>query len=168
MKLPDLRYRAWVIGLALTAALPVFAGFTTLGWEFSEFLGLVGTIACLALCGCPVRPRESDPPVLLSLGRHEMLGWVALGAAALHVLAAVLSDHMALEYLKNTSPLYQLTGIAALVVLLVLTVASVAGVRRRVWRSHRDFQATHIIFGCLLAVFLGAHVVTTARYTGGY
>ena len=168
MKLPDPRYRAWAVGLAITAALPLFAGFTALGWEFSELLGLAATIACLALCGCPVRPRESDPPVLLSLGRHEMLGWIALGAAALHVLAAVLSDHMTLEYLKTTSPLYQLTGIAALVVLLVLTLASVAGVRRRLWRSHRDFQATHIIFGCLLAVLLGAHVITTGRYTGGY
>src|SRR6202051_710189 len=168
MKLRDRRYTAWGIGLALTAALPLFAGFTTLGWEFSEFLGLVGTIACLALCGCPVRPRESDPPVLLSLGRHEMLGWVALGAALLHVLLAVVSDHMVIEYLKSTSPLYQLCGIAAIVALLVLTVTSVAGVRRRVWRSHRDFQATHIIFGCLLAVLLGAHVVATGRYTGGY
>jgi predicted CXXCH cytochrome family protein len=168
MKLPDLRYRAWGIGLALTAALPVFAGFTTLGWEISELLGLVGTMACLALCGCPVRPRESEPPVLLSLGRHEMLGWMALGAAVLHVLLALVSDHRVAEYLKPTLPLYQLCGIAAFVVLLVLTVTSVAGVRRRLWRSHRDFQATHIIFGCLLAVLLGAHVITTGRYAGGY
>jgi len=168
MKLPDLRYRAWVIGLALTAALPVFAGFTTLGWEFSEIWGLAGTLACLALCGCPVRPRQSDPPVLLSLGRHEMLGWIALGAAVLHVLLAMASDHAVVEYLKPTSPLYQLTGIAALVVLVILTLTSIAGVRRRVWHSHRDFQATHIIFGCLLTVLLGAHVITTGRYTGGY
>jgi hypothetical protein len=168
VKLPDLRYRAWGIGLALTAALPVFAGFTTLGWEFSEFLGLVATIACLALCGCPVRPRESEPPVLLSLGRHEMLGWVTLGAAVLHVLLALVSDHRVAEYLKPTLPLYQLCGIAAFVVLLVLTVTSVAGVRRRLWRSHRDFQATHIVFGCLLAVLLGAHVIATGRYAGGY
>src|SRR5450631_3146514 len=129
MKLPDLRYRAWGMGLALTAALPVFAGFTTLGWEFSEFWGLAGTNACLALCGYPVRPRESDPPVLLSLGRHELLGWIALGAAMLHLLLAVVSDHMVMEYLKSTSPLYQRTGIAALVVLLGLTVTSVAGAR---------------------------------------
>src|SRR5450631_1432494 len=168
MRLPDLRYRAWGIGLALTAALPVFAGFTTLGWEFSEFWGFAGTIACLALCGCPVRPRESDPPVLLSLGRHELLGWIALGAAMLHVLLAVVSDHMVVEYLKSTSPLYQLTGIAALAVLLVLTFTSATGVRRRIWRSHRDFQAMHIIFGCLLTVLLGTHVITTGRYTGGY
>jgi DMSO/TMAO reductase YedYZ heme-binding membrane subunit len=168
VKLPDPRYAAWGIGLALTAALPMIAGFTTLAWEFSEVCGLAGAIACLALCGCPVRPRESDPSVLLSLGRHEMLGWIALGAAVLHVLLAVASDQKVVEYLKLTAPLYQLMGIAALVVLLLLAVTSVAGVRRRAWHSHRNFQATHIIFACLLAVLLGAHVITTGRYTGGY
>jgi predicted CXXCH cytochrome family protein len=168
MKLTDRRYRALGVGLAVAAALPLFAGFTTLGWESSEILGLAGAIACLALCGCPVRPRDSDPPVLLSLRRHEMLGWTALGAAVLHGLAAVLSDHGAVEYLKPTAPLYQLAGIAALVVLSVLTLTSVAGVRRRIWRSHRNFQATHIIFGCLVAVLLAAHVITSGRYTAGY
>src|SRR5271165_3098852 len=148
MRVPDPRYRAWGVGLAITAALPLFAGFTTPGWELSEFSGLVGTIACLALCGCPVRPRESDPPVLLSLARHEALGWIAVGAAALHAVLAGVSDHMVAEYLKPTSPPYQLAGIAAFLVLLMLTVASIAGVRRRMWRSHRDFQAMHIIFGC--------------------
>lgn len=165
---PDPRYRAWGIGWVITAALPLFSGFTTLGWEISELLGFVGTIACLALCGCPVRPRESDPSVLLSLARHETLGWIALGAAALHAVLAGVSDHMVAEYLKPTSPPYQLTGIAAFLVLLVLTIASVADVRRRMWRSHRDFQATHIILGCLLAVLLGAHVIATGRYAGGY
>jgi hypothetical protein len=159
---------AWGIGLAVTAALPVFAGFTTLGWEFSEIWGLAGTIACLALCGCPVRPRDSTPSVLLSVGRHEILAWIALGAAALHILLAVVTDHTVVDYLKLTSPLYQLAGIAAFVVLLVLAVTSVASLRRRLWRSHRDFQATHIVFGCLLIALLGAHVVTTGRYTGGY
>jgi predicted CXXCH cytochrome family protein len=168
LKLFDRRYRAWGLGLAVTAALPIFTGFTTLGWEFSEICGLAGAIACLVLCGCAVRPRDSTPPVLLSVGRHEVLGLIALGAAALHILLAVVTDHMVVDYLKLTSPLYQLAGMAAFVVLLVLAVTSAASLRRRLWRSHRDFQATHIIFGCLLTALLGAHVVTTGRYAGGY
>src|ERR1700679_904789 len=168
MKMPDRRYLAWAAGLAVTAALPIFAGFTKLGWECSEILGLAGALACLALCGSPVRPRESAPPALLSLSRHEMLGWIALGAAALHILLAVMTDHAVLEYLKTTAPLYQLAGIVGFVVLLVLVATSLAGVRRRLWRSHRNFQATHIVFGCLLLALLAVHVVTTDRYTAGY
>jgi len=96
--------------LALTAALPLAAGFTTLGWEISEVLGFAAALVFLALCGCSVRPRESVPPVLLSPSRHELLGWIALAAAALHVLAAVVTDHTVLEYLKPTTPLYQWAG----------------------------------------------------------
>jgi predicted CXXCH cytochrome family protein len=168
MKLPDRRYLAWAAGLAVTAAMPIFAGFTKLGWECSEILGLAGALACLALCGSPVRPRESTPPALLSLGRHEMLGWIALGAAALHILLAVMTDHTVLEYLKPTLPLYQLAGIVGFVVLLVLVATSLAGARRRLWRSHRNFQATHIAFGCFLLALLAVHVVTAGRYTAGY
>jgi hypothetical protein len=168
MKIPDRRYLAWVVGLAACAALPLFAGFTKLSWELAEILGLAGALACIALSGCPVRPRESTPPALLTLGRHEALGWMALGAAALHVFFSLVSDHTVVQYLLPTSPLYELAGIAGFILLLVLVATSLAGARRRLWRSHRNFQATHIILGCLLIALLGVHVVTAGRYTGGY
>jgi Ferric reductase like transmembrane component/Class III cytochrome C family len=168
MKLADRRYLAWGVGMAFTAALPLAAGYTTVGWEISEALGFAAALACLALCGSPVRPRESLPPVLLSLTRHELLGWIALGAAALHVLVAVICDHTVIEYLKLSTPLYQWAGIAALLCLLFLTSSSLAAVRRRLWRSHRNFQATHIALGCLALVLLAAHVITADRYTRGY
>jgi DMSO/TMAO reductase YedYZ heme-binding membrane subunit len=168
MKLPDRRYLAWGGGLAITAALPIFAAWTNVGWELAEILGLCATLACLALCGCVVRPRESTPAVLLSLRRHEAIGWLALGAAALHIIVAVVSDPTVVDYLKPTSPLYQLAGIAAFVLILVLVASSAASSRRRLWRSHRNFQATHIVCGCLLTLFLAAHVVTAGRYTGSY
>jgi DMSO/TMAO reductase YedYZ heme-binding membrane subunit len=168
MKAADRRYLAWGVGLASTAALPLAAGFTTVGWEISEILGFAAALACLALCGSPVRPRQSVPPVLLSLSRHELLGWIALGAAALHVLVAAITDRTVFEYLKPSAPLYQWAGIVALLVLLVLTLSSVAGSRRRLWRSHRNFQATHIALGCLALVLLAMHVITADRYTRGY
>ena len=168
MKLAERRYLAWGVGLALTAALPLAAGLTTVGWEISEVLGFAAALACLALCGSPVRPRESVPPVMLSLGRHELLGWIAVGAAALHVLVAVVADHTVIEYLKPSTPLYQWAGIAALLGLVVLTVSSLPALRRRLWRSHRNFQATHISLGCAALVLLAAHVITADRYTRGY
>jgi DMSO/TMAO reductase YedYZ heme-binding membrane subunit len=167
MSLPDRRYLAWGAGLMVAAALPLLAGFTTLGWELSEILGLAATLTCLALCACPVRPRQSQPPVLLTLGRHQLLGWVALAAAALHIVVALIADHTVIEYLKFTAPPYQLAGIAAFIVLLGVAATSVAASRRRLWRSHRDFQATHIALSCLALVLLAVHVVTADRYTGG-
>src|ERR1700722_7409185 len=168
MKIPDRRYLAWTGGVAVFARLPMFAGFTKLGWELAEILGLAGALACIALGSCPVRPRESTPPALLTLGRHEAVGWVALGAAALHVIFFLAFDHTVVQYLLPTSPLYELAGIAGFILLLALVVTSLAGPRRRLWRSHRNFQATHIILGCLLIALIGVHVVTAGRYTGGY
>src|ERR1700692_3334363 len=100
LNLPDRRYLAWGAGLLVTAALPLIAGFTTLIWELSETLRLTATLACLVSCAGPVRPRQGTPPVLLSLGRHEALGLIALGCAALHILVALVADHTVVEYLK--------------------------------------------------------------------
>lgn len=168
MKLPDRRYLVWCVGLALTAVLPIFAGFTRLGWEFAELTGLAATLACLGLCSCPVRPRDSVPPVLLALGRHAVLGGIALGLATLHAVLAIVVEHTVIEYLKPTLPLYQLAGIVALVLLVILVLSSMEKWRRRLWRSHRNFQATHIILGSVLLMLVGAHVVTANRYTGSW
>jgi DMSO/TMAO reductase YedYZ heme-binding membrane subunit len=168
MKRPDRRYLAWGIGMAGVASLPLIAGFTRLVWEFSEIAGLAAALVCVALCSCPIRPRDSTPPVLLSLARHEMLGIIVPGLVALHILLAVVSDHTVIEYLKPTSPLYQLAGILAFVLLLVLAVTSRESGRRRFWRSHRSFQAVHIVVACMVLALLAAHVIATNRYTGSY
>jgi predicted CXXCH cytochrome family protein len=101
------------------------------------------------------------------LRRHTLIGWLALLAVAIHIGGLALADRTVVEYLKPTAPLYQLAGIAATLLLLVLCLSSLAGARRRLWASHRGFQATHVILGCLLAASIAVHVVVTARYVGG-
>jgi predicted CXXCH cytochrome family protein len=168
MKWPDRPYLVWGIALCASAVLPLFAGFTSFGWELSEIAGFAAALVCIVLCGAPLRPRQSAPPALISFRRHVTLGKIALGLAALHVVLAVATDHTVVEYLKWTSPLYQLAGIVALAVLAVLVVSSRDRWRARVWRSHRGFQAVHIILGCVLVVLVTAHVVTADRYSNGY
>lgn len=163
----NLARTVWVVALGLLAAVPLLAGYTHWSWELAEILGWGGALVCLILCGCPVRPREAQPPVQLTLGRHELLGWIALTAAAAHVGCAVAADRTVLEYLWPTAPLYQLAGIAALLVLAVTATTSLAAVRRRLWKSHRNFQASHIVLGCLALVLLSAHVLATGRYAAG-
>jgi DMSO/TMAO reductase YedYZ heme-binding membrane subunit len=162
----DRRTASWCVALVLLVLLPAAGGFTGLGWELAQFAGWAATLACLALCGLPVRPRTSVPPTLLSLRQHTLIGWWALGAAALHAVVLVVSDRTVIEYLKPTAPVYQLAGIAALVLLVVLVVASRADTRRRLWASHRGFQASHVILGCALAALLAVHVIVTRRYVG--
>ena len=79
----------------------------------------------------------------------------------------VLSDHTVIEYLKPTAPLYQFAGIAAALLLAVLVLLSHGSCRRRLWKSHRGFQASHVVLACVLAALVAVHVVVTARYLGG-
>ncbi|HMK85698.1 MAG TPA: ferric reductase-like transmembrane domain-containing protein [Steroidobacteraceae bacterium] len=163
----DTRYALWGTALVLLALTPALAGFAGLGWELCQVAGLAGAVACLALSGSPIRPRSSRPPTLLSLQRHTLIGWLALIAVALHVAGLLLVDRTVIEYLKPTAPLYQFAGIAATTLLVVLMLTSLDRSRRRLFNSHRDFQATHVILGCLICASMAVHIVVTARYLGG-
>jgi hypothetical protein len=143
------------------------AGFVGPAWELSQWAGLAAAVACILLCGAPLRPRDSRPPTLLSLRLHTAIGWAALILAALHVGGLLLADHTVIEYLKLTAPLYQFAGVAATLLLVVLVLLSHGSLRRRLWKSHRGFQASHVILACLLAALVAVHVVVTARYIGG-
>jgi DMSO/TMAO reductase YedYZ heme-binding membrane subunit len=167
--LPRLDWRTALLGgaLVILLALPAVAGFVGPGWELSQWAGLAAAITCILLCGAPVRPRDSQPPTLLSLRLHTAIGYAALSLAALHGGGLLLSDHTVIEYLKPTAPLYQFAGIAAALLLVVLVLLSHGPVRRRLWKSHRGFQAAHVILACLLVALVAAHVIVTARYLGG-
>jgi predicted CXXCH cytochrome family protein len=164
----DARYALWGTALLLSLLVPpALAGFAGIGWEASQWAGYAGTLACIALAGSPVRPRRSVPPTLVSLRLHTLIGWLAVLAVALHVGGLLLADPTVIEYLKPTAPLYQLAGIAATLVLLALALTGGGGARRRLWKSHRGFQATHVVLGSVLVVLVAAHVVATGRYLGG-
>jgi Ferric reductase like transmembrane component/Class III cytochrome C family len=162
----DPRYRLWGAAFLLLATAPALVGLVSPAWEISQLAGFASGIACILLCGCPVRPRDAVPPTLLSLHHHQLIGWAALIGAVLHIGGLLLADPTVVEYLKPTAPFYQLAGIAATVLLLVVVLSSLVSVRRW-WASHRGFQATHVSLGLLLVALIAAHVVVTDRYVGG-
>jgi hypothetical protein len=47
-------------------------------------------------------------------------------------------------------------------------LTGLASARRRLWRSHRGFQATHVVVAYLVACLIVVHVAVTARYLGGW
>jgi predicted CXXCH cytochrome family protein len=163
----DARYALWGAAILLLTTLPAFAGFVGAGWEFSQMAGLLGCIGCVALCGAPLRPRDASPPTLVSLPLHTLIGCLALLAVLIHVGGLILADRLVVEYLKLSAPLYQLAGIVAAALLLIIVLSSIASVRRRLWRSHRGFQSTHVILGIVLIALIAAHVIATDRYVGG-
>lgn len=113
-----------------------------------------------------VRPRAGAAGGF-PLRAHELLGWLALGAAALHVALLLGVDRRVVEHIKPTAPWYEYAGILALFTLLFLTVPASAAARRRLWPRQRNFQAAHVGAACLLVVTLAMHVLTTGRYIHG-
>jgi predicted CXXCH cytochrome family protein len=138
----------------------------TTDWELAQALGLCAVAGCLILCVLAVRPRAGAATAVPMRG-HELLGWLVLGAAILHVCLLLGADHRVVEHVKLTAPRYEYAGILALFTLLFLTVPADAAIRRRLWPRHRNFQAAHVGAACLLVVTLAIHVLTTGRYVHG-
>jgi predicted CXXCH cytochrome family protein len=138
----------------------------TTAWEIAQALGLCAVAVCLVLCVLAVRPRAGADRALPIRG-HELLGWLALSGAVLHVGLLLGADPPVVEHVKLTAPRYEHAGILALLTLLFLTVPASAAVRRRLWPRHRNFQAAHVGAACLLVVALAVHVLVTGRYVRG-
>jgi predicted CXXCH cytochrome family protein len=138
----------------------------TLAWEIAQTLGLCAVAGSLSLCVLAVR-RRVDATGAFSLRGHELLGWLALGGAVLHVGLLLAVDRRVIEHIKLTAPRYEYAGIVALLCLLFLTVPAGAAVRWRLWPRHRDFQAAHVGAACLLVVTLAVHLLATDRYVHG-
>jgi cytochrome b561 len=163
----DTRYTLGAATLLAIALLPALAGYAGFLWELAQFAGLAGCIGCVLLGGAPLRPRAARPPTLLTLRAHTWIGWGVLGAVLLHVAGSLLAEPQVLEYLRPSTPRYQFAGIVALVLLAVLVLGAQSDVRRR-WKSHRGFQATHVVLACLMLLLTAVHVAATNRYSGGW
>ena len=137
-----------------------------LAWEIAQALGLCAVAACLILCVLAVRPR-AGAAAAFRVRSHELLGWLALAAAVVHVGLSLGADHRVVEHIKPTAPRYEYAGILALLMLLFLTAPAGAAVRRRLWPRHRNFQAAHVAAACLLVVAVAMHVLTADRYVHG-
>jgi hypothetical protein len=136
------------------------------GWETAQALGVLAAACCLVLCLIAVRPRTPWSRTL-SLKRHELIGWVALAAALMHVGLLLVVDRRVFEHLKPAAPIYEWLGILALILLLALTALSLPAVRQRLYAQHRKFQLVHIGMTCGLIPAIAVHILTTGRYFHG-
>jgi len=138
----------------------------TLAWETAQALGLCAVAGCLVLCVLAVRPRVGAAGAFPVRG-HQLLGWLTLAAAIIHIALLLGADQRVVEHVKLTAPRYEYAGILALLTLLFLTVPAGAAVRWRLWPRHRNFQAAHVGAACLVVVMLAVHVLATGRYVHG-
>jgi predicted CXXCH cytochrome family protein len=135
-----------------------------LAWEIGCAAGLLSALIVLLLFAWPMRGRDRVPLAPIAPGRHRDLALACFALALGHAVALIWAEPLLLEYLKPTAPLHMLTGIAALAALLALVATGFESVRRRLWRSARGFQATHVGVAIAALAATGAHVIASARY----
>jgi predicted CXXCH cytochrome family protein len=164
----DKRYVAVGAGLVALALLPLLARRAGVGWEIGSVAGLLAAVGALALCAFPVRPRDAMPPAPMPLDRHRDLGFAVIALTFAHVGVLLAADLPVIEYLKPTMPIYQAAGILALLLLLVVGATATREPRRRLWRSHRGFQAFHVVLSIAAVLLITLHVLVSSRYAHGW
>lgn len=147
--------------VALTFLL-TFAGGSRVGagwfWDFGNALGFLALAGILFQMIPYARGAATK--------RHETLGYWVLGVAMLHAFWFLLGDGAVWTYLWPGAPLAMWLGLAALVVLAVLTVLARMPDRMRVHRRFRMFRTVHRILGFALVAAAGLHVMLTGYYLG--
>ena len=94
----------------------------------------------------------AQPPTLVSLRLHTLIGWArAHRWRRLHIGGLLLADRTVIEYLKPTAPSISSRASRRRSCCSLLALTGGGGARRRLWKSHRGFQATHVILGSVLA-----------------
>ena len=161
------RYLLGGAGLAAIGLLPLVVRHDELVWELIQLAGLFSAIGCLLLTAASVRPRDARPSRLLTLDQHKWVAWICVALLTVHIGGVLLADRHALEYLKPSMPAYQLAGLLATLVLIVLSVTALSRVRRFLWQRAASFRALHVLLAVLVVVLIFIHVVATDRYSAG-
>ncbi len=125
-------------------------------WELGNALGF------LALAGILFQmiPMPRGGPVR----RHEVLGYWILATALAHAFWFLAGDGTVRFYLQPGAPLYMWLGLAALVLLALLSLLARMPDRMRVHRQYRGFRRTHRWLGQAVVVTAGLHVVLSGFY----
>jgi hypothetical protein len=95
---------------------------------------------------------------------HRDLGYVALLLLAGHVGVLLVAEPLLLEHLKPTAPLHMMSGLLALILMLVLVFTSIPTARRRLWSDYYRFRHLHGLVAVAIILLVFFHVLVSGFY----
>jgi DMSO/TMAO reductase YedYZ heme-binding membrane subunit len=131
-------------------------------WDWLGGIGLVAMGFLLSLCWEAESPARQP-----RLNVHRNLAMAALTLSTLHGVGYLVTDPISIEYLKPTAPLHMLIGIIGFMLLLLLTLTSLAGPRRRLYAGFRSFRRWHIWMSIAVVATAFWHVLGTGYLING-
>ncbi len=134
-------------------------------WDWANSMGYlaVATIGLLFV----YRGRAKSFPAFS--GRffanfHRDLGYVAVLFLVAHISLLLYTEPLLLEHLKPSAPLHMLSGLYALVAMVLLLVSSIPIFRRRLWPDYHRFKHLHMLMAAVILTLVFYHVVMSGYY----
>lgn len=120
--------------------------------------GYGAVLATLYLFVSPLRLRQFMPGGALPLTEHRRIGTAALILTLLHSVGYLVAEPTTWSELSPAAPLFMLAGLAALIILLLLSVTSRHDPRLRLSRSRWGFRGLHLILSMMLLLLMTMHI----------
>ncbi len=95
---------------------------------------------------------------------HRDLGYIVALLLLAHVGLLLLAEPLLLEHIKPTAPLHMLSGLIALIVMLLLVVSSIPALRRRLWPDYHLFRHVHAVMAVAGLGLVFYHVLVSGYY----
>jgi hypothetical protein len=99
---------------------------------------------------------------------HRDLGYIALLLLAGHVGVLVVEEPLLLEHLKPTAPLHMMSGLLALILMLLLVCTSIPTARRRLWHNYYLFRHLHGLVAVAIILLVFFHVLVSGFYLNSW
>jgi hypothetical protein len=151
------------IGLGAAIALcPLPASGGTL-WDIGIGVGYAALAGVATLYLYPLRGDGLPHRRLSTLSQHRRTGWAALALGILHRALLLVAEPLSSRYLLPSTPLYMLSGIAALLALAILVStglsARAAQRRQSMPKPPPTTVMAHTCLAALVLALIAAHIV---------
>jgi hypothetical protein len=136
-----------------------------LDWDIANALGYMAAGMFLVLFIYSGQ-RRSFPPFSgrFFIRLHHHLGYAVLLLVTLHVGVLLVREPILIEHLKISAPGYMLAGLAAAILVGLITLASVQVIRRKLWKNYTLFRFIHAFTGIGIVAFTAWHIIGSAWY----
>ncbi len=95
---------------------------------------------------------------------HRDFGYIVALLIVTHVGLLLLAEPLLLYHLKPTAPLHMLSGLVALVLMLLLVVSSIPAIRRRLWSNYHLFRHLHAVIAVAVLALTCHHIIVSGFY----
>ena len=134
-------------------------------WDWANAMGYLALAIALFLFVYRGRAHTFPPfSGRFFANLHRDLGYIALLLLAGHVGVLLVKEPLLLEHLKPTAPLHMMSGLLALVLMLLLVCTSIPTVRRRLWPNYYLFRHLHGLVAVAIILLVFFHVVPSGFY----